>query len=66
LGIEKEEESALQSEDQFENDKYYINFFSQRTPQNIRNRYLSKLMIGEAQLEDRPRKKNQHSKIVLN
>jgi hypothetical protein len=68
LGIEKEEEaeSQLQKEDQFENDKYYINFFSQRTSENIRNRYLSKLMlIGAQEDEERPRKKNQHS-IVYN
>lgn len=49
LGIEKqlESESNLEEVDQFENDKYYINFFSQRTSQNIRNRYLSRLRISE-------------------
>jgi predicted lactoylglutathione lyase len=66
LGIERqppeseETDTSLQQEDQFENDNYYINFFSQRTSQNIRNRYLSKLMIDTK--EERPRKKNQHSK----
>lgn len=43
IGIERQPE--LEKDEQFENDKYYINFFTQRTPQQIRNRYLSKLMI---------------------
>ena len=48
LGIEQEQdetEEQLQKEDQYENDKYYINFFSQRTSENIRNRYLSRLQL---------------------
>jgi hypothetical protein len=66
LGIEKqlESESNLEEVDQFENDKYYINFFSQRTSQNIRNRYLSRLMISETSSEP-PRKKDQHSTSAL-
>jgi hypothetical protein len=68
LGIEKEDEEEesteanLEKEEQFENDKYYINFFSQRTSQDIRYRYLSKLMIpAQHEQPERPRKKNQHS-----
>lgn len=58
---EEEAESRLEKEDQFENDKYYINFFSQRTSQDIRNRYLSRLNIEDKPQQSRPHKKGQHS-----